>query len=245
MPNTQEEVGNGLKPFPTLDFLSHVSLQLSTPLSITREGLSLLFTQIQDKITQKEGRIFKVLVENLERASETVNNLIDMYKIESGEMTFKRRAAGIKEILSKARLSFEPRIKARGLQFVYRGPARDVEIYGNPDRVGQIFNHLLSNALEFTDKGSIEIAAEEKEKQVECSVTDTGTGIASEFLPRAFLKFEHGGLSETDPRRGAGLGLAVAKGLVNLHQGKIWIESQAGKGTKVIFTLPKMVAVHG
>ncbi len=223
-----------------LDFFSHVSLQLSTPLSITREGLSLLFTQIQDKITEKEGRIFKVLVENLERVSQTVNNLIDMYKIESGEMIFKRRAAGIKEILNQARLSFEPRIKARGLQFLCRGPERDVEIYGNPDRVAQIFNHLLSNALGFTSKGSIEIAVTEKEKHVECSVSDTGTGIAEEYLPAVFLKFQHGGLSETDPRRGAGLGLAVVKGLVNLHQGKIWIESQVGKGTKVIFTLPKM-----
>lgn len=223
-----------------LDFLSHVSLQLSTPLSITKEGLAHLFLSIHGKLTEKEEKILKTLMANLDRLSQTVNNLIDAHKIESGKMVFGRKELNAAQILRRVKGLFEPQIRQKGLQFLCPIIEKEIQVYGNEDRIVQVFSILLSNAIQATEQGSIEIIVEEKEKNIECFVNDTGKGIPANYLPAIFSKFKSLSLSDVSRGQGSGLGLAIAKGLVNLHQGKIRVESEVGKGTKVSFTLPKI-----
>ena len=223
-----------------LDFLSHVSMQLTTPLSITREGLNHLLENIQDRLSGKEQNIFKTLTANLGRLSQTVTNLIDMHKIESGTMIFGRRELNIHQVLRRVEKLFESQIKAKGLQFSSVPQENQIIVYGNEDRIVEVFSILVANALEATAQGTIEITVEEKEKHVECFVKDTGRGVSPEDLPKMFLRFKHFSPSDTSVAQHSGLGLALAKGLVNLHQGKISMESELGKGTKVTFTLPKI-----
>ena len=110
-----------------------------------------------------------------------------------------------------------------------------IEICADKGKVFEVFMNLITNAIKFTQSGSIEICVSDKEDRVECSITDTGSGIPEEKLDKLFQKFQRLGAKE----KGTGLGLAITQGIVTAHGGKIWAESEPGMGTKFIFTLPK------
>lgn len=113
--------------------------------------------------------------------------------------------------------------------------------FGDEDKLTQIFNNLISNALRYTKSGGrIVIKASEENDFIHCSVADTGVGIAKKDIPKLFSKFEQFGRVEGSGYKGTGLGLAIAKGLIEKQGGKIWIESELGKGTTFFFTLEKV-----
>jgi hypothetical protein len=110
----------------------------------------------------------------------------------------------------------------------------------DPEKITQVFINLISNALRFTQEaGKLTVEIKETEKEIECSVSDTGVGISAGDLPKVFSKFQQFGRIPGSGEKGTGLGLSIAKNIVEMHHGKIGVESKIGEGTKFTFTLPR------
>ena len=119
-------------------------------------------------------------------------------------------------------------------------PQKKIEIYADEDRIIRVLTNLLDNAIKFTSKGSVEISVQEKGNMVEFAVVDTGIGISSKDFPKIFNRFRQFGRKNGPGEKGTGLGLSIVKGNIELHKGKIHVKSEVGKGTKVVFSLPKL-----
>jgi anti-sigma regulatory factor (Ser/Thr protein kinase) len=135
--------------------------------------------------------------------------------------------------------SFVPQAKAKGLEMKGSFSKEKIKAYVDKDRITQVFSNLIGNAVKFTQKGHIEISLVDREDAIECSVSDTGPGIAKKDFAQLFDKFQQFGHPVSGEEKGTGLGLAITKGIVELHKGEIRVESQVNAGTKFTFVLPK------
>ncbi|TAN61963.1 HAMP domain-containing histidine kinase, partial [bacterium] len=138
---------------------------------------------------------------------------------------------------SISQFSSQAREKGLEIKEIFSLPA--IECSLDKEKIIQVFSHLIYNAVKFTDSGCIEVAIRDKDGTVECSVSDTGIGIPQEDILRVFERFTQFRRAYGPGEKGVGLGLAIIKEIIELHRGKIWVESQPGKGTKFSFSLPK------
>jgi signal transduction histidine kinase len=176
-----------------------------------------------------------------------VNQLQDSVRAESGAINLDVRVVDGAALLQEAVEAVELEARGRGLRLRWRSPIGDsLHIIADPKAVGQILANLLSNAIKFTPgNGLIDVQAQRDGEQVRFSVIDTGPGISADKLPNVFERFYQGG-DKRARREGLGLGLSICKGLVEAHQGRIWVESTPGAGAVFHFTLPsaKMTALE-
>lgn len=221
------------------EFISTVSHELRSPLSIIKEGVSILIDEIPGKLNDSQAKILKAAKRNIDRLARIINKLLDMSKIESGSMKIEKELFDIAILMKEVGASFEADMKKKGLGLKMDFPPEGVNVRADPDAMTQVINNLIDNAIKFTKEGYIKISARESEGAVECSVYDTGIGISKENVPKLFSKFQQFGRATGPGEKGTGLGLSIAKGIVDLHSGKIGLESEPGKGTKAIFILPK------
>lgn len=224
------------------DFVSTVSHELRTPLSIIKEGISLVLDGITGEVNDKQKRYLGLSRQNVDRLEGIINDLLNISKIEAGKIELKKKPTYINELIEHVGASFEAKLKAKGLELKMNLPGKDVSVYVDPDKITQVFVNLIGNSLKFTHKGHIELSFKEKKQEIECTVADTGVGIAKNDLPKAFEKFRQFEREDGPGEKGTGLGLSISKGIVELHNGNIWIESEYKKGTSFIFTLPKHTA---
>jgi signal transduction histidine kinase len=221
------------------DFVSTVSHELRTPLAITKEGISLILDRIPGEINEKQEKILDTTRNNIDRLARIIDELLDISKIEAGKVELKRGLVDIAGLIRQTASSFEFKLKEKNLELRVNVPEKQIDAFVDPDKLTQVFTNLIGNALKFTDRGYIEISLQEKEKEIACIVADTGLGIAEEYLPKVFSKFEQFGRLPGPGEKGTGLGLSITKGIIELHGGKIWVESKLGQGTKFSFILPK------
>lgn len=222
------------------DFISTVSHELRTPLSITKEGISLVLDRIPGEINEKQERLLVTAKDNIDRLARIINSLLDISKIEAGKLELKRSLVNITDLIKLIVSSFEPKVNKKGLELkTTLLPKAKSEIYADADKIIQVLTNLVNNALKFTEEGFIEVSIEEKDNMLQCAVIDTGMGVSKDDLPKIFSKFQQFGRTEGGGDRGTGLGLSIARGLVEMHHGEIRVESELGKGSKFIFTLPK------
>ena len=239
-----KELENKNKELKKLDqlkseFISTVSHELRTPLSIVKESISLIHDKVIGEINDKQGKILGTAESNIDRLTRIIGNLLDISKIESGSMELKREKINIVKLVNDVISSFALKTKGKGLALKTNFAKEEILIYCDSDRLIEIFTNLIHNALKFTEKGFVEVSLTESKDSVECSVLDTGIGVSSSDLPTIFNKFQQFGRSTGTGERGTGLGLSIVKGIVELHKGKIWVESELGKGSIFTFTLPK------
>jgi PAS domain S-box-containing protein len=221
------------------DFISTVSHELRTPLAITKEGISLILDKITGEINEKQEKILSTAGSNIDRLARIIDGLLDVSKIEAGKVELKRGLVDIAGLIRQVASSFELNLKEKNLELKINVPEKQIDAFVDPDKLTQVFTNLIGNALKFTDRGYIEISLQEKEKEIECVVVDTGQGITEEDLPKVFSKFEQFGRLPGPGEKGTGLGLAITKGIIELHGGKIWVESKLSQGAKFSFILPK------
>lgn len=222
------------------EFISTVSHEIRTPLSIVKEGLGLVLDKTACEISEEQEHFLTLSKNNIDRLENIINGLLDISKIEADKVELRMGLTNMTELIRQTVDSFEIRVKERGLELKANLPKEVIDVYADSEKIIQVFVNLINNALKFTEKGFIEISACDKKDVVEFSVSDTGRGISREDLPKVFRKFQQfdrvrGGAGE----KGTGLGLSIAKGIIELHHGKIWVESEFNKGTKFTFTLPK------
>ncbi|MDD5432122.1 MAG: CHASE domain-containing protein [Candidatus Omnitrophica bacterium] len=221
------------------DFISTVSHELRTPLSITKEGISLVLDGITGAINEKQARILTTSKDNIDRLARIINDLLDISKLEAGRVELKKEFFDITEMVKNIGLSFEPQIKKKGLNLKLDVPSEKINVYADPDKINQVFINLAGNCVKFTNEGYVEITIRELGDEVECVVADTGIGIGKDDLTKVFSKFQQFGRVAGPGDRGTGLGLSIVKGIIELHKGNIFVESQVKKGTKFTFMLPK------
>jgi PAS domain S-box-containing protein len=221
------------------EFLGTVSHELRTPLTTVKETISQTLDGILGPTTDQQREFLSLCLEDIERLVRIINGLLDISKIEAGKIKMTKEPVDMTGLVHKLTYLFRSRAKETNLELKTELPNEPLEAYVDKDRAIQIFTNLLGNAFKFTEKGSITISILERSRWVECSVTDTGKGIAPEDLLKLFNRFEQVGRAQFHKDGGTGLGLSIAKGLVENHGGKIWAESILGQGTKFYFLLPK------
>ncbi|OGX31322.1 MAG: hypothetical protein A3D27_01660 [Omnitrophica WOR_2 bacterium RIFCSPHIGHO2_02_FULL_46_37] len=224
------------------DFISTVSHEIRTPLTTIREGVSQALDGILGEVTEKQREVFSIVLEDSDRLKRIIDNLLDISKIEAGKVELRRELTDIVEVVKGVASTFALQSEERGLKISAYFSKAKLKLYVDKDRLIQVFTNLVGNALKFTAHGAIDISVLDKENEVECSVSDTGRGISKENLPRLFSKFQQFGRAQGPGEMGTGLGLSISKGIIELHKGKIWAESELNKGTKISFTLPKHAA---
>ena len=168
-----------------------------------------------------------------------VDNIFEISEIEFEKPAPNKERVDIVWLAKTALADFLPKAKDKGLEIKENLPPAKVMLSADKIAINRVWSKLISNAVNFSERGYIEVKVVETAETVECSVSDTGVGIAPENLPKVFDKFRQFNRTFGPGERGTGLGLAIAKGIVELHKGKIWAESKLGEGSKFSFILPK------
>jgi PAS domain S-box-containing protein len=191
------------------------------------------------KLPQDDGAVRKLIdtvLHSSERASRLIRDLLEATKLETGQLFLERTRQPVRELLLEAVEMLAPAAQAASLALAVQAPASLPLVYLDRDRILQVLSNLIGNAIKFTPPGGrITVAGGRSRREIQFSVTDTGPGIPSEHLERIFDRFYQVHAAD---RRGAGLGLHIAKTFVEAHGGRIWGESSAGHGTTLCFTVP-------
>ena len=218
-------------------FTSTISHEIRTPLSVIKEGVSIVMDGLCGNLTDEQKRILKSVNANADRLTILVNDILDFQKFESGKMKFIYEENNVGNVLREAYEGVSFLAKEKNLNVVFDIAEGLPKIKFDRGRITQVMTNLLTNAVKFTEKGTIVIGAAKTGNYIQVAVRDTGCGIAPEEMPRLFKTFEQLGKPE-GRKAGSGLGLAISKEIVSRHGGKIWAESKPGEGTTFYFTLP-------
>ena len=216
------------------EFISSVSHELRTPLTAIQGWAETLCLDI-DAETMQKG--MHVIVNETERLSRMVEELLDFSRMQSGRLTVQPEPMDILAELGDAVLIYMEKAKREHIRMIYQEPEMLPFVYGDKNRIRQVFINVIDNALKYSNPGGlVTVSAEAIGEQIQVRISDNGVGISAADLPKVKTKF----FKANHTRRGSGIGLAVANEIIAMHHGKLDIQSELGKGTTVIITLPAM-----
>jgi PAS domain S-box-containing protein len=221
------------------DFVSVVSHELRTPLTSIRGSLGLIAGGVAGELPAKARSLVDIAAKNCERLVRLINDILDVEKIESGQMGFRLAPVDLAALAEQAIES--NRAYAEGYEVGLRiaGAAEGARVWGDADRLLQVITNLISNAVKFSPRGGVvEVAVTRGEGEARVAVTDHGQGIPPEFRQRIFEKFAQADSSSTREKGGTGLGLSISRAIVERHQGRIGFASEPGVATAFFFDLP-------
>lgn len=227
------------------DFVSIVSHELRTPLTSIKGYLDLVLMGAAGQINKQQASFLEIAKANADRLNALVSDLLDISRIESGKAVLDLKVTSLSEIIYQVAQGLEHEFEARGLTLQVDVPANLPEILADPVRVAQILGNLLSNAYKYTQNGGATIRARSTSKAIQVDVSDTGIGIFKEDQEKIFGRFFRAEDNLVRQQPGTGLGLNITKSLVEMHGGRIWLESEPGKGTTFSFTLPLPAGLIG
>lgn len=233
-------------------FLANVSHELRTPLTsvlgfarIIQKRLDRIYPQVNDSEERTKRAMWEVqdsleiIIKEAERLTVLINDVLDLAKIEAGKVEWDMRDVDFVAVVDRALTATTGLFENRpALTLVRDIPPTLPEIYGDQDRLIQVVINLISNAVKYTESGSVECIAREQEGQILFSVRDSGIGIEPEYHQKVFEMFTQVGDALKDKPTGTGLGLGICKQIVERHGGRIWAESELGSGSTFSFTLP-------
>ncbi|MBI4342662.1 MAG: HAMP domain-containing histidine kinase [Candidatus Omnitrophica bacterium] len=217
-------------------FVGNVAHELRTPLTIFKGALDNLADGLHGPLAPEQQPQVSMCQKEVNRLARLVGDLLDVTRIEAGRLPLAREPVVLQEVLGAVGQLFSGLAKERGLQLSVQLPQQPVTLIGDRDRLQQVFVNLVANALKFTERGEIRLTLISDGDAVQVEVADTGPGIDPADRLRIFDKFERVGHTMEE---GAGLGLPIARDLVDLHHGHIWVESQPGQGSRFVIRLPK------
>lgn len=234
------------------DFLANVSHELRTPLvsilGFTRivqkrleERIFPLLPETGDKteyVTHQIDENLEIILKEGQRLTTMINDLLDLEKIESGKMEWHFQIVSSVEMIQQAATSTASLLDGKPISLQLDVPAGISPVYGDPDKLKQVVINLISNAVKFTHQGTITIRARQSDQEIVFSVLDEGIGIAPQDQELVFEKFQQVGDSLIGKPQGTGLGLAISKEIIEHHKGRIWLESEPGKGSCFSFSVP-------
>ncbi len=230
------------------NFTASVSHEIRTPLNSVRESLTLLLDGVADPKTERGQRVLEIARRNIDRLTSMINDLLDFSKIEAGKLQVHLADCNLETLLDEVVTGFQGLAQSKKIKLVFQPKEKTQNVYADAERVIQIITNLVNNAVKFTAPGGT-ITADYRlteNDMAQVTVTDSGLGIPKEDLERIFERFEqseHSNQNIPKGTRGTGIGLSICSELIKMHHGRIWADSELGKGSKFHFTLPLTQAV--
>jgi signal transduction histidine kinase len=220
--------------------LAMVAHELRNPLVV----ISLNADFIAERLVDPELREPATEVQrSVARMTRLLRDLLDLARIEGGTLRIEKQPFDVGALLSEILAAYEPLFSKRGLTFTCQPPAAGIVATFDRDRVVQVLSNLLTNAMKATPAGgAVSLCIERRADDIEFAVKDTGAGIAAHALPHVFDRFWQG---NSEPGTGLGLGLYICDKIIAAHAGRIWVDSELGRGTTFRFTLPAPPAARG
>jgi len=219
------------------EFVSIVSHELRTPLTSIHGSLGLLASGLLGGSAEKGKRMLEIAVNNTDRLIRLLNDILDIEKLESGKIQMHPLPCDSSELLSRAAEVMTPMAQDHHIAIHLSNSSKIIN--ADPDRILQCLTNLLSNAIKFSEAGGIVIMrATPAGENLRFEVADQGRGIPLDKQEAIFERFQQVDASDSRRKGGTGLGLAITRSIVQQHGGKVWVESQMGKGSTFFFTVP-------
>ena len=222
-------------------FLANMSHELRTPLNAILGYAELMADGIYGELPEKTMGVLKRLESNGRHLLGLINDVLDLSKIEAGQLVLELSDYSLEDIAQTVRSTLEPLAADKKLAFKVEVAPQLPAGHGDGRRLTQVLINLVGNAVKFTDAGEVVIKAGANEGSFHLSVCDTGPGISAADQAKLFQEFQQADNAITRKKGGTGLGLAISKRIVEMHGGKIWVESQVGQGSTFAFTVPVRV----
>ncbi|OHA12958.1 MAG: hypothetical protein A2909_01105 [Candidatus Tagabacteria bacterium RIFCSPLOWO2_01_FULL_39_11] len=226
------------------EFLSIASHQLRTPMTVIKGYISMIMEESFGKFNKgTKDILMKVYISN-ERLIKLINDLLDISRIERGKMEYDFKPRSLKELVSEIVTELKPNAEEKGLKLIVRVDKKNLpEVLIDESYIRQVIINLIDNALKYTTEGKIEVEIakriESEQPKIILSVKDSGAGISKETMPYLFQRYSRGAKTYSKFAEGMGLGLYIAKKIIDGHKGKIWAESEGqGKGSSFYIELP-------
>ena len=223
-----------------LDFVSMAAHELRTPLTSINGYMSVFLNENKAKLDADQKQLLDHVVMATEQLRVLVEDLLNASKIEKGVLNVNFEVADFVFTIQDTIDTFKERAVKKNIAFEFENKSSaNPKLRIDKVRINEVISNLLSNAIKYTDSGGeIKVSIEVKDNQLVTQVKDTGKGINPEVLPTLFNKFVRGATPLDQSVKGSGLGLYIAKSIVEMHHGKIWVQSQLGKGSTFSFSIP-------
>jgi signal transduction histidine kinase len=222
------------------DLLGVVAHDLRSPLGAIALKATLIERNTAETSTRRHAESIATIAA---RTEAFIQRLLDAASIDAGRLSVSPRRSAVADVLAATMETFGALAAQQNVTVVLELGRGDLGFWGDPERIGQVLSNLVGNALKFTPPGGrITIRAVESGFHTRMEVRDTGPGIAAQYLPRVFDRFWK---ADAEGRKGTGLGLYIARGIVEKHRGRIWVESRVGAGSAFIFELPSAPPPNG
>jgi signal transduction histidine kinase len=215
-----------------------MSHELRTPLNAILGYTELILDSIYGEPPEKMRAVLQRLEANGKHLLNLINDVLDMSKIEAGQLTLDLADYSLKDVVHTVVTAVEPLATSKALALTPE-VGKDLPTgHGDGRRLAQVLLNLVGNAIKFTDRGQVTIKANMSDGLFTVTVTDTGPGIAPSDQAKLFREFQQADNTITKQKGGTGLGLAISKRIIEMHGGRIWVDSKLGKGSTFTFTVP-------
>jgi len=219
-------------------FLANMSHELRTPLNSIIGYTKLMVNGLAGGISEKQEKFLHIVYRNSKNLLELINGLLDLSRVEAGKTVLSYETFTISDLLAEVIPSMEQLAREKGLTLTH-SVAPDIDsLYADRAKTRQVLINILGNAIKFTSEGSVKLNVTAKDSDFIFSVADTGPGIKKDDLEAIFDSFKQVGPAQIAGYEGTGLGLAISKHYIEMQGGRIWAESEPGKGSTFTFTLP-------
>ncbi|MFC1678203.1 ATP-binding protein [Patescibacteria group bacterium] len=222
------------------EFISIASHQLRTPLTIIKGYISMILEGNFGHCNQSQTESLEKVYASNERLVQLVENLLNISRIESGRLQFNFELLQFEDLINSVVDELGTNARKKGLKFDYIKPKEKLpKVMIDEEKIRQVVLNLIDNSIKYTRQGSVTVILKQMEKDIFFCVSDSGMGISKDSMPNLFKKFSRGSGTSLVHTEGTGLGLFVAKKMIDAHKGKIWAESEGkDRGSKFCFTLP-------
>lgn len=233
---TQEKVFEQMQ----IDFVSMASHEFRTPLTSIIDYLSVLEEESGKSLAKEQKEFLDRALQSAQQLSALVNNILNVAKVERGSFAVSLKPLNLNKILKEALENNQGHALQKSIFLTLDLPSHPLpEALADEVRINEVLNNLLDNAINYTkNQGKIEIGAKTNNNEVVIHIKDNGIGIPKEALGHLFTKFFRGSEALKDDYKSNGLGLYLSKSIIDLHHGRIWVESAVGKGSTFFFSLP-------
>lgn len=219
------------------EFVAVISHELRTPLTSIHGSLGMLAGGLVESTSERGKRLLEIAVDSTERLVRLTNDILDIKRIESGEVRLAKQICNAADLITKAVDVMQSMAEKAGVAIEMS--TISLQLWADPDRIIQTLTNLLSNAIKFSPQGnSVWLTAQRQGDQILFQVRDRGRGIPGDQLETIFERFQQVDASDSRNNEGTGLGLAICRSILQQHAGRIWVESTLGEGSAFYFTLP-------
>jgi signal transduction histidine kinase len=225
-------------------FLANMSHELRTPLNAILGYTELILDSVYGEMPEKARSVLDRVQRNGRHLLGLINDVLDLSKIEAGQLTLSLTDYSIKDIVHGVHSAVEPLAAEKRITFKVEVPADLPRGRGDERRITQVLLNLVGNAIKFTDQGEVVISASAADGLFNLSVRDTGPGISEADQAKLFQEFQQADNSITRKKGGTGLGLAISKRIIEMQGGRIWVVSHLGQGSTFSFSLPVIVELQ-